>query len=215
MKTNKTLVICLMAYASNIFAGSITGTIKQIVDGQTQVAQGGISVGVVDTGQGLKLDVMKVLGDAYAEKRVARIGNDGSVSLEDIPEGIPLYVSIFLSSGYGKSLQVTLSPGQVIDISQVVPDAKVGGMIFSGKIVWPAGMTFQGKTNRVIYLTGKNNWEYIARAGDDEMFRIENVQPGIYRVGIHSTLANGADRYDEVEVTVAIGMADPLLIKIP
>jgi hypothetical protein len=216
MKKIKILIIGLMITTSSIFAGSITGTIKQIVDGQTEVAQGGISVGVVDAGQGLKLDVMKSLGNACVEKRVARIGVDGSISMASVPEGVPLYVSIFLNSGYGKFLQVTLNPGQVLDISQIIPDAKAGGMTFRGKIVWPAGITFQEKTFRVIYLSGKNNnWEYTSLVDDGEMIEIENVQPGIYRLGIHSTLANGNDRYDEVEVTVAIGMADPLLINTP
>ncbi|MFT3990263.1 MAG: hypothetical protein QM680_02520 [Luteolibacter sp.] len=216
MKTIKILVISLMTTASSIFAGSITGTIQQIVDGQTQAAQGDVSVGVVDADQGLKLDVLKSLGDACVEKRVAKIGIDGGISMASMPEGVPLYVSVFLNSGYGKFLQVTLNPGQTLDISQVIPDAKVGGITFRGKIVWPAGITFQEKTSRVVYLSGKNNnWEYTALAGDGEMLEVENVQPGIYRLGIHSTLANGDDRYDEAEVTVAIGMADPLLINIP
>lgn len=216
MKTIKILIISFMTTASSIFAGSITGTIQQIVDGQTQAAQGGISVGVVDAGQGLKLDVMKSLGNACVEKRVARIGVDGSISMASIPEGVPLYVSVFLNSGYGKFLQVTLNPGQILDISQIIPDAKAGGITFRGKIVWPAGIIFQEETSRVIYLSGKNNnWEYTSLAGNDEMLEIENVQPGIYRLGIHSTLANGGDRYDEAEITVAVGMADPLLINIP
>ena len=205
-----------MTTASSIFAGSITGTIQQIVDGQTQAAQGDVSVGVVDAGQGLKLDVLKSLGNACVEKRVAQIGVDGSISMASIPEGVPLYVSVFLNSGYGKFLQVTLSPGQTLDISQVVPDAKVGGIKFQGKIVWPAGIIFQESTSRVVYFSGKNNnWEYTSLAGDGEMLEIENVQPGIYRLGIHSTLANGDDRYDEAEITVANGMVSPLMINIP
>lgn len=216
MKTLKILINSLMINSSSIFAGSITGTIQQVIDGQTQAAQGGISVGVVGVGQGLKLDVMKSLGDASVQKRVARIGADGSVSMASIPEGVPLYVSVFLNSGYGKFLQVTLGPGQALDISQVVPDAKVGGIKFRGKIVWPAGITFQEKTSRVGYLSGKNNdWEYTSLAGDGEMLEIENVQPGIYRLGIHSTLANGDDRYDEAEITVTNGMVSPLMINIP
>lgn len=189
---------------------------QQVVGGQTGPAQGSVSVGIVAAGQGERLDAMKSLFEASAAKRIAQTGNDGSVSLENIPEEVPLYVSVFLRSGYGKFLRVTLGPGQVLDISQVVPDAKAGGMKFSGKIVWPDGITFQDKTSSMVHLSGKNNnWEYVSVVGDGGRLEVEDVQPGIYRLGIQSILANGVDRYDEVEVTVATGMEDPLLIKIP
>lgn len=66
------------------------------------------------------------------------------------------------------------------------------------------------------YLSGKdNNWEYAVVAGDDEMIEIENVQSGVYRLGIHSAITNGGHRYDEAEITVENGMETPLLINIP
>ncbi|GAA5120766.1 hypothetical protein JIN84_05990 [Luteolibacter yonseiensis] len=197
-------------------AGVIKGTIRQVVDGETRMAVGGVSVGIIGPGEGSRLDHMKALGEAHVAKRVAMFDGDGKFSMENVPEGVPLYLSVFMRSGYGKFLTTTLTPGQVLDISQVIPDAKSGGVVCTGKITWPADVPAQGKTIRMIALSGKNNdWVYVDGSLGDGLFKFENVRPGVYRLGVHATSGDGGDRYDEAEITVAEDRKSPLEIVMP
>lgn len=217
MKTINLIIIALASCSLCVCAGEIKGTIQQVLNGQTIPAIGSVTVGVLNT-TGDQLDPMQPAGEASAAGRIVRIGIDGKFSVKQVPEGAPLYISIFLDSGAGKYIMATLTVGQVMDVSQIIPDAKVNGVSFSGKIIWPTGVTFKNKTSRFLTLIGKNNnWEYVP---DEEMdspdtFKFDDIQPGTYRLGIHSTIANGDDRYDEAEITVANGMEASLLINIP
>ncbi|GAA5120511.1 hypothetical protein JIN84_05690 [Luteolibacter yonseiensis] len=205
----------LMAYDLACSA-EIKGTLQQVVDGQTLVATGTVSVGIIAPGEGTRLDHTKAVGEAYAAQRIARLDSEGKFTLTNVPEGVPLYLSVFMRSGFGKFQTVTLATGQVLDVSQVVPDAKSGGVSCTGEITWPAGVVFREKAVRSFVLSGKNNnWVYIGGSRDSGRFKIENVQPGIYRLGVHSPLQNGQDRYDEVEVTVPANLDTPLQITIP
>lgn len=217
MKTIKLIVITLVIYSWNACAGEIMGTIQQVLNGQTIPAKGGVTVGVLN-GAGGQVDPMQSAGEASVAGRIVRIGIDGKFSLKSVPEGVPLYISIYLDSSAGKYIMTTLTAGQVMDVSQIIPDTKVNGVSFSGKLIWPTGVTFEEKTSRFLTLIGKNNnWEYVPKSDKDlpETFIFDNIQPGIYRLGIHSTLANGDDRYDETEITVVNGMQTPLQITIP
>ncbi len=198
-------------------AGEITGTIKQIIDNQEVTAKGTVSVGLRQI-EGAAASPMMSIGEAMMSGRVARFEDDGSFLLDSVPEGVSLYISVFLDSGYGKYSVTTLEAGQTLDISQTIPDSKDNGTSFKGTLEWPVGVEFKEKTSRTLILLGEDNtWSYIPikERGLEDIFLFDHIQPGAYRLGVYSTLANGDDRYDELEITVTAEMETPLTIEIP
>lgn len=192
-------------------AGQVSGTIQKVSEGQTTVATGSVAVGVVVPGA-TESKHLAALQDALQNNRARRIAVDGTVTIPDVPEGVPLYISIYIG-GSGKYVETTLTPGQTLDISTIIPDTTVGGVNFQGTIAWNSGTVPQ--RGSFLILRGKtNDWVYVTSTSPGREFELPSVQPGTYDLCLSSALDNNAERHDQVEVVVTAGMT-PLAVQIP